>query len=255
MSVKLRTILGASLIVVAISTLGVLIALDVLNEQQAQSEVRAYYHAQIDDAEVQKAHDYNEGLAEGISTIPYADTLNFGNGALGVISIPKIGIEYTIYHGVADSVLNDYVGHMPSSLLPIGDKGVSVLTAHNGIPSKPLFTDLDMLEAGDTFTVTINKTPYTYEVFKREVLPVKDVQKYLERREDAPVVDLMTCYPFGANTHRLIVSGKLMSTQQEAPQEASVFKKASFPYYALALVLMCSTVVCSIILIRRYKHV
>ena len=230
----------------------------IYNNEHARSEVRSYYSTDISSTELQKAHEYNDSLYKDHSNIDtYDATLNFGEGALGVLRIPKMDIEYVIYHGVRDEVLNDYVGHIPSSLLPIGDKGVSVLTAHNGIPGKPLFTDLDLLENGDTFTVTIDKTPTTYQVFKRQILPVEDVQIYLERSEASPVIDLMTCYPFGANTHRLIVSGKLIDLQetQFPVRQANVPRKATLPYYLfIGLGLFC-LMLCLIILIRRMRHV
>jgi len=130
-----------------------------------------------------------------------------GNGMMGYISIDKIRVELPIYHGTSASVLNVAVGHLEGSSLPIGGINThSVLSAHRGLPSSKLFTNLNKLEVGDTFEVVLLNRKLTYQVDKISVVDPNDV-------EDLKIVDgkdymtLVTCTPYGINTHRLLVRG------------------------------------------------
>lgn len=130
-----------------------------------------------------------------------------GNGIIGYVDIPKIDVELPIYHGTSEQVLNMAVGHLEGSSLPIGGESRhAVLSAHRGLPSAKLFTDLDKMEVGDTFTITVLNQVLTYEV--DQILIVEPAQL-----ESLNVVDgedyctLLTCTPYGINTHRLLVRG------------------------------------------------
>lgn len=131
-----------------------------------------------------------------------------GDGMMGYVSIDKIKVELPIYHGTDDKVLSVAVGHLEGSSLPVGGKGThSVLSAHRGLPSMKLFTDLDKLEIGDIFTVTILDELLTYEVDKIEIVEPQQIDSLaIDSNED--YVTLMTCTPYGINSHRLLVRGK-----------------------------------------------
>jgi len=138
----------------------------------------------------------------------YVDTLNVsGNGIMGYITIQKLGVELPIYHGTSTEILNDACGHLEGSSLPIGGPSThSVLSAHRGLPHAKLFTDLDKMELGDTFTITILNRTVTYMVDQ-----IKVIQP--DRTEDLDIVKnedyctLLTCTPYGINSHRLLVRG------------------------------------------------
>ena len=126
---------------------------------------------------------------------------------MGYISIDKIKVELPIYHGTSNSVLNVAVGHIEGSSLPVGGISThSVLSAHRGLPSAKLFTNLNKLEIGDTFEITILDRLLTYQVDKITVVDPENVID-LEISEGKDYVTLVTCTPYGINTHRLLVRG------------------------------------------------
>jgi len=138
----------------------------------------------------------------------YSNLININNnGMMGYISIDKIRVELPIYHGTSSSVLNVAVGHMEGSSLPVGGNNThSVLSAHRGLPSAKLFTNLNKLEIGDTFVITILDRKLTYQVDKITIIEPNDVTE-LKIEENKDYVTLMTCTPYGLNTHRLLVRG------------------------------------------------
>lgn len=136
--------------------------------------------------------EYNNMLNMSVTTI------------MGYIEIPKINIFLPIYHGTSESVLQAGIGHLEGSSLPIGGSDTNaVLTGHSGLPSDKMFTDLDQLSVGDTFTITVLDNVITYEVDGTEVRLPEDVNLSIEAGKD--VCTLITCTPIGVNTHRLIV--------------------------------------------------
>lgn len=162
------------------------------------------------------AQEYNEKLAslkEPLLTYDtltnYKELLNVNNdGMIGYITIDKIKIELPIYHGTSNEVLNSSVGHLEGSSLPIGGLGThSVLSAHRGLPSSKLFTDLDKLDIGDTFKITVLDETLTYEIDKITIVKPSD-RSELKINSDEDYITLLTCTPYGINTHRLLVRGK-----------------------------------------------
>lgn len=138
----------------------------------------------------------------------YFDTLDVnGNGMMGYITIEKIKVQLPIYHGTSDKVLNSAVGHVEGSTLPVGGKSThSVLSAHRGLPSAKLFTNLDKLENGDIFTIRILDRTITYQVDQiLIVLPHETDALNIVTGED--YCTLVTCTPYGINTHRMLVRG------------------------------------------------
>lgn len=143
----------------------------------------------------------------------YNDLLNINNdGMMGYITIDKIKVELPIYHGITENVLNSSVGHLEGSSLPIGGLNThSVLSAHRGLPSSKLFTDLDKLEIGDTFQIKIFDEVLTYQIDKISIVKPND-RTLLSIEKDKDYVTLLTCTPYGINTHRLLVRGSRIDT-------------------------------------------
>ena len=135
-------------------------------------------------------------------------------GIMGYNTIPRIGVELPVYHGTSDGVLQVAAGHLEGSSLPVGGAGThAVISAHRGLPSAKLFTNLDELEAGDTFTITVLDRVLTYEVDRISiVLPTET--DLLQPVEGQDYVTLMTCTPYGIKTHRLLVRGHRVNTRE-----------------------------------------
>lgn len=145
----------------------------------------------------------------------YEEALRVGDQSImGYITIDKIHVQLPIYHGTSDSVLNVGVGHMKGSSLPSGENSThAVLSAHRGLPSAKLFTNLDQLVEGDRFFITVFDTLFTYEVDQiRIILPDQLEELFIE--EDQTLCTLMTCTPYGINTHRLLVRGHLVENDK-----------------------------------------
>lgn len=194
---------------------------DYLNYRHS-SKVISMYNTALESASkerleelIAEAEEYNDALRNtpgsfaDPSLVPgYEQALDItGTGIMGYIDIDKINVELPIYHGVSKGVLQSGVGHIEGSSLPIGGEGNHcILSGHRGLPSAKLFTDLDKLEIGDRFTITVLDKILTYEVDQiRIVLPdeVKDLQAVPEK----DYCTLVTCTPYGINTHRLLVRG------------------------------------------------
>lgn len=154
----------------------------------------------------------NYGKAEG-----YEDIFNIdGNGTMGYLDIEKIHVHLPIRHGTTADVLNDSVGHLRGSSLPTGEKGThTVLSAHRGLPTARLFTDLDRLDVGDFFTLTILNRTFTYQVEQIMVVEPDEVEE-LYAKEGKDYCTLMTCTPYGVNTHRLLLRGKRADSADES---------------------------------------
>ena len=173
----------------------------------------------------EEAEKYNEQLRELSSPFAeydklataYENALNVaGNGIIGYIAISKIGVELPIYHGTSDAVLNVAAGHLEGSSLPIGGESRhSVVSAHRGLPSAKLFTDLDRMEVGDRFTITVLNRLLTYEV--DQILIVEPTQmEGLNVAREKDYCTLLTCTPYGVNSHRMLVRGRRVENEQGA---------------------------------------
>ena len=169
-----------------------------------------------------KAEDYNEALAREPEKLyrpeelpDYLGTLDVtGTGIMGYLSIPKINVSLPIYHGTDEAVLQIGVGHLEGSSFPIGGESThAVLSAHRGLPSSRLFTDLDQLEEGDTFEVTVLDRVLTYEIDNISIVLPQEAEGLLVK-EGEDLVTLMTCTPYGINSHRLLVRGRRIEGSQ-----------------------------------------
>lgn len=138
----------------------------------------------------------------------YEDILDIsGTGIMGYVTIEKIRVELPIYHGTEDSILQIAAGHLRGSSFPVGGKGThSVISAHRGLPSAKLFTELDEIEEGDTFTITVLNRRMTYQVDQIRIVEPQEIEE-LEIDPEEDYCTLMTCTPYGINSHRLLVRG------------------------------------------------
>ena len=199
-------------------------ASDYINRIQVAKNIRSYEQMVREitpedfSAILEKARDYNRRLKEnanpfGSSKKPegYEDTLKVGDsGIMGYVMIEKIRVRLPFYHGTEEDVLQRAIGHLEGSSLPIGDPGDhAVLSAHRGLPSAKLFTDLPELVTGDEFVVTVLDKEMVYEVDQiLTVLPDSpEAFEALKPESGKDLVTLMTCTPYGVNTHRLLVRG------------------------------------------------
>ncbi|MCD8078083.1 MAG: class C sortase [Lachnospiraceae bacterium] len=218
----------AVLILIAIVGVGIFCYPSVSNwwNERVQSRAVAVYDSAVADmseedytAYWEAAEAYNEALAEigsadaitdtDLVDEDYWDLLDVtGTGVMGYITIDKIDVELPIYHGTEANVLAAGAGHLEGSSLPVGGESThAVISAHRGLPSALLFTNLDKLEVGDTFTITVLDQVLTYEVDQITiVLPEEIEDLYIEEGKD--YCTLMTCTPYGVNSHRLLVRGK-----------------------------------------------
>ncbi len=147
----------------------------------------------------------------------YNQTLDVsGTGVMGYLEIPKIEVSLPIYHSAEETVLEFAIGHLPGTSMPVGGPSThSVLTGHTGLPSAKLLTDLDEMEIGDIFYIQIMDETLTYEVDQiRKVLPERTQE--LEITEGEDLCTLVTCTPYGINTHRLLVRGHRIETARNA---------------------------------------
>ena len=163
----------------------------------------------------EEAHQYNRDLYElNFPLTDYSKLSNYeeildisGSGIMGYITIPKIGIELPIYHSIRDEVLNIACGPLEGTSLPIGGENTHcVLSAHRGLPHAKLFTNLDKMELGDTFRLTILDRTVTYQVDQIKVVG-PDEYEDIKIIEDGDFCTLLTCTPYGINSHRLLVRG------------------------------------------------
>ena len=190
------------------------------------------------------AHLYNTELArldnpwemDEVQDAEYHRQLNIEDtGIMGYIDIPKLSITLPIYHGIEERVLQVAIGHIPGSSLPVGGEGTHcVISGHRGLPSARLFTDIDKLIEGDTFTINVLNLTLTYEVDQIRTVEPTDFS-YLGIEEGKDLMTLVTCTPYGINTHRLLVRGHRVAN---ANGEANVIADALLiePVYIAPLI-------------------
>lgn len=193
------------------------------------------------DEERKKAEDYNEALlpcvlpdsfalAESSGVDPvYMNTLNIaGDEMMGSVEIPKINIKIPIYHTTEEDVLNKGAGHLEGSSLPVGGANThAVISAHRGLPSASLFTDLDQMKVGDHFLLHVLDETLCYEVDKISVVKPEDTSA-LAVEDGQDLVTLLTCTPYGVNTERLLVRGhRVPYVEEKVKEEKTVLSGSS----------------------------
>lgn len=197
-------------------------------ERQYQKDAVATYKSAMENtseedkkAELEKAREYNSMLYQSngaivdnldmgiLSDESYNSLLsNGGSGVMGSIEIPKIDVDLPIYHGTDDSVLSNGVGHLEGTSLPVGGESTRcVLTGHRGLPNSKLFTRLDEVNKGDLFFISVCGETLAYKVCEIKVVEPEEVGE-LDIVADKDLCTLVTCTPYGLNTHRLLVTGE-----------------------------------------------
>ncbi len=218
---------GVTILLVTIFVIGLCLLLyptfsDYWNSFHQSRAIASYAEAvanmddQIYEQMLEDARSYNKDLTDsGIKwnmseaeKAEYDSVLDVsGTGIMGYIEIDKIKCSLPIYHGTGDTILQIAIGHIQGTSLPIGGKGThSVLSGHRGLPSARLFTDLDKMVVGDTFVIRVLDETMTYEVDQILIVEPDDLSS-LSIDPDEDYVTLVTCTPYGINTHRLLVRG------------------------------------------------
>lgn len=268
-----RWLLAAACGVVALGLLLYPLVGELLSEKY-HSDVETAYTAAIEDtdnaeltAQRQAAQQYNAMLAnatisEGGASAPplaYADQLTVG-GVMAYIDIPKINVYLPVQHGTGAETLERSVGHVMGTSLPVGGSSThAVLSAHSGMASSKLFSDIDRLAEGDTFYIHVLGDTLAYEVDGiNTVLPTDTSLLQIEEGKD--FVTLVTCTPFGVNTHRLLVRGHRIPYVPEQKAETAEAQKATsswMQHYLTGLVIGLGAVAMvggAYFLVRRVRH-
>lgn len=212
---------GIILLLIFISGVGILFYPTISNyyNSKVQSVAITNYDKMVENIDytpyLEDAYEYNKKLfkldyplVQYKEISGYSKLLNINNnGMIGYISIDKIKVELPIYHGTNNAVLNVAVGHFKGSSLPVGGESThSILSAHRGLPSAKLFTNLNRLEIGDTFEIKVLGKTLTYQVDNIVIIEPTDTSD-LEIVSGKDYVTLLTCTPYGINSHRLLVRG------------------------------------------------
>lgn len=221
------------------------------------------------EAEWERAEAYNEALLPSIlpdsfavaeasgEDEEYMSCLNItGNGMMGKVEIPKIDITIPIFHTTEEEVLQNAAGHLEGSSLPIGgENSHAVISAHRGLPSAALFTDLDKLEEGDHFLLHILDDTLCYQVDKISVVEPEDTA-VLAVEDGEDLVTLLTCTPYGVNSHRLLVRGHRVPYELEEikDEKLSLTNMSLHTNYLLWIIVgLLVTAIFSLVLYRREK--
>ena len=212
-------------------------AISAIYAESVRSEIHTQYEEiinQADTSELDAAREsaiaYNERLFTGkISPLTpeengyFKELILSDSEVMCYISIPKIDVYLPVYHGIGSAALSAGAGHMPQSSLPVGGENThAVISAHTGMANSPMFSDLELLRPGDIFQVIVLGETLTYQVQSdADILIVLPQEiEAIQIRRDEDVLTLVTCTPYGVNTHRLLVTGHRIETPtQEAPEQ------------------------------------
>lgn len=248
------------------------VASEYLNHR-LQEEIISEYDDNITDSTVERIEEekaaakrYNEYLQSGkvVVTDPfeaekllsfkndYEKLLNIGgNGVMGYLEIPKISVYMAIYHTTSDEVMQKGVGHLPETSLPIGGPGThAVLSSHRGLKKAKLFSELDKLEKGDLFYIHILNDVLAYKVDQIKTVLPNDISD-LKIDNDKDYVTLLTCTPYGVNTHRLLVRGT--RTEYIPPAETNEEKTLPYGWQSIVIAIAAILGIMIVSFARRIK--
>lgn len=235
---------------------------DALSNETVEQMLRdaAAYNQSLLSGHVQLTDPFDAAV-QGIVNDAYNDLLNIGDGIMGTIQIPSINVSLPIYHGTSNEVLEKGVGHLCGTSLPIGGTGThAVLTGHTGLSNARLFSDLSLLEEGDVFYINILGETLAYQVDQiKVVLPTQ--MEDLSIQPDADYCTLVTCTPYGINSHRLLVRGVRIENPDmaQADSQSSISHGTSqwMTEYRTALIislLIFTAGVIALVLVRLFKR-
>lgn len=270
MSKKVISIVSVAAFAVFIGMIDYLPLVQLWNDRR-QEQAAVDYDAQISALEAEErqqqkaaARDYNEELITGVGSslvMPfqnqespdgeYDNLLNIEqNGIMGTVRIPKIKVHLPIYHGTAEAVMQKGAGHIAGSSLPVGgDSTHTCISAHRGLPSSVLFTDLDLLEPGDIFYLEVLDETLAYQIYDTEIVTPDQIESLkIQRGKD--LATLITCTPYGVNTHRIYVHGMRISGANEQPPPAPFLAERFIREYWWIIVTAVLTVAMSVMLYR-----
>lgn len=228
-------------------------------DQKAQYDKAKEYNSTLGNL---TKHSMGDEIINGVAEEPndkiYIDALNVNkSGAMGVLKIPSISSNMTVYHSTTEEVLGSGVGHVYGTYLPIGEKGsLAALAAHSGGVNGLFFTRLNQLRVGDSFYfVTLGKE-MAYKVTKNQTVLPEDLGKTLEENYDSnkTKMSLITCAPIGINTHRLVVTGELAEMPGEVPYPNEV-KDRTKEAFITAVIVFLTLVLVAIITVKIWRAV
>ena len=197
--------------------------------EEAARANAAYYEGLLEQAQAFNREIFENGGLVNLTDeqkAAYETLLNLnGDGVMGYIEIPRLELKLSIGHGTEEDVLQRMVGHIEGSSLPVGGESThAVLSAHRGLPTAKLFSDLDLMQVGDRFTIhTLNQT-LTYQVDQITVILPEEIEA-LAIEPGRDYVTLMTCTPYAVNTHRLLVRGVRVEEAEPTPESAQSGKE------------------------------
>lgn len=235
---------------------------DTVEEMEPEDFTREWEAARSFNATIPQNNIYGDVFGEDgkeAENTAYWQVLNIaGDGVMGYLSIPKIDVKLSIYHGTSDEVLQTGIGHLDGTALPIGGESThSVLAAHRGLPSARLFTDVDQLQEGDKFYIHVLDEVLAYQVDQILDMVDKDdhetLEAALQTEEGKDYVTLFTCTPYGVNSHRLLVRGVRVPYNGEEdvePAAAESMLQSIQDYYMLYLILGLAVTFLVILLLR-----
>ena len=210
------------------------------------------------------AEEYNHNLSKLVNDFTYSsdsvidgydNILNFGDGLIGYIEIPKINVKLPIYHGDRDKVLEKGVAHIPNTAFPIGGIGNhSVLSAHTGYPTQVFFDNLDDLAIGDEIKVSVLDETLIYKVTAKNIVKPDNISLLsVDDRKD--LISLITCYPYGVNSHRLIVTAERLSEILSTTDEnKSSVENTISPILVIVVVAILTVSAAVMLFIRKIKR-
>lgn len=259
-----RSIFGVLLIVAGVLIAGypyIRMRLSALSQAAAVAEYESWLrHSDREEMEREhkKAEQYNRNLSRTNVEDPFGNVLSsaseeywnildLGDGMMGTLEIPRIGVSLPIYHGVEDGTLRKGAGHLPETAIPVGGAGNhAVLCAHRGLPEAKLFTDLDQMENGDPFYIRILDETLAYEVDQIKVVEPSMTDDLLPVAGEDHVT-LLTCTPYGINSHRLLIRG----VRTEYAEETVSNPKSAHLWPVAAVLLLVAVLLWTLALRRR----
>ncbi len=176
-----------------------------------------------------------------------------GDGVMGYLDIPGIGVMLAVYHGTDPEVLGKGAGHVEGTSLPVGGESThSVIAAHRGLPQAKLFTDLDRMKTGDLFYVHVLNRTLAYRVEQIITVDPDDIDA-LKIEEGRDLLTLLTCTPYGVNTKRLLVRGERVPYEEQI-SESSVFRRGRPPYIELLITSLTAVMLITAIAVRKSRR-
>ena len=265
---RLKRIYFSILILITLIALGFLLYpsfSNYINNKFAVSTISDYTEKinnvkdeEVDDL-IKNINKYNYDLFNGTAENQLPDYLNIHEGdVLGYIEIPSINIKLPIYYGTSVDILKKGVGVLDGTSLPVGGENThSVLSAHTGLANQKLFTDIDKLKDGDVFYLHILKKDLAYKVNQIKVVHPDEIDE-LKISDDKDYVTLLTCYPYGINTERLLVRGERTdlspSNVEQVQKEISTFNHSNENLILIVIILISVLIIIFLLfLIMKFK--